>query len=132
MDTVAFYLSALLYPVVSGPLAAFFLIRALQRGARRMLFIFWPALVVAHGLGFVFLATTKGDLLPGAGFFSCLVTPIFAVATALALRIFARRKVDALALDPWCKGWMTAGTVAIPLLQLLTLFVFVLLAPALG
>ena len=131
MDVVVFGLSALFYPVVSGPLAAFLFVQVLKRGDRRLMSIFWPALVVVHILGFLFLMTTKGEFLPGAGFFSCLITPIVAVATVLALRIFLRRKGDVVADDPWRKGWMTAGTVVIPLLQLATIFVFVLLAPSL-
>ena len=132
MDTVAFFLSALLYPVLSGPLAAYLLVRVLRRGDRRLMFIFWPALVVVHVLGFLFLTTTKGEILSGAGFLSCLVTPIVAVATALALRIFLRRRGEVVAGDPWRKGWLTAGTVVIPLLQLVTVFASVLLGPSLG
>ena len=42
LATVAFYAPSLLYPIVSGPIAAYVLVLVLRRDHRRLLLLFWP------------------------------------------------------------------------------------------
>jgi len=129
VNTVVSLASIVVYPIISGPVAALVFVQVLRRGKRWTILAFWPVLVILNALGFVFLAVTLGDFLAGPGFFSCLITPIFAVATALLLRLSARRYAEVLAEDTWHKGWLAVGTVVIPLLQLTTIVALALLAP---
>jgi hypothetical protein len=127
--TTALDATSLLYPVVSGPIAAYVLVLALKRDDQRLLLLFWPLLVSVHVAGFFLMLRALGDLFFGTGFIACLVTPIFAVSTALGLRVASRRS-RALWQDPVRRAWLISGTVLIPLLQVLTVVTLTLLAPS--
>jgi hypothetical protein len=64
------------------------------------------------------------------GFFSCLITPIFAVLTILYLRVAGRRITDQKAFED-SHSVLLLGTLLIPILQLLTIFLYALLGPTL-
>jgi hypothetical protein len=127
--TAAYYETALLYPIVTGPLAAYVLLLAGRRCDRRLIALFWPVLIVLHGAGFLLMMRTLGYFLPGPGSLACLVTPAFAVATALGMRIASRRLRQAPGRDPVRQRWLVAGTFLIPLMQLVTVTTLLLLAP---
>lgn len=130
LDTATYYATALLYPVVSGPLAAYGLLLACRRASRLLLVLFWPALVLLHGVSYVLMRRTLGDLLIGPGAMSCMVTPLFAAATALGMAVAWRRLRQAQDSDPACARWLAVGAVLIPLMQLGTALTLALLAPA--
>jgi hypothetical protein len=127
--TAAFYGTALLYPIVTGPLAAYVLLLVLRRHDRRLIVLFWPVLTVLHAAGYLLMMRTLGDFLPGPGSLACLVTPVFAVATALGMRLASRRLRQAPGRDPVRQRWLVAGTFLIPLMQLVTVATLLLLAP---
>ena len=129
LATVAFYAPSLLYPIVSGPIAAYVLVLVLRRDHRRLLLLFWPLLVAVHVIGYIVMMHALGELFFGPGFIACLVTPIFAVGTALGLRV-AARKIGALWQDPGRRAWLILGTILIPLLQVVTVVTLMLLAPS--
>jgi hypothetical protein len=129
-DTVAYFATSLLYPVVSGPIAAYVLVLALKRDDRRLWVLFWPLLVAVHVAGYILMMRTLGDFLPGPGSVACFVTPIFVVGTALGLRVVSRRSGSALWQDPVRRAWLVSGTILIPLLQVVTVVTLVLLAPS--
>jgi hypothetical protein len=130
LATVAFYAPSLLYPIVSGPIAAYVLVLALRRDDRRLLLLFWPLLVAVHVMGYIVMMHTLKELFFGPGFIACLVTPVFAVGTALGLRVAARRSHSALWQDPSRRAWLILGTILIPFLQVLTVVTLMLLAPS--
>jgi hypothetical protein len=127
--TAIYYGTAFLYPIVTGPLAAYVLLLAWRRPNRRLIALFWPVLIVLHTAGFLLMRRTLGDLLIGPGALSCMVTPVFAVTTALGMRIASRRLDQAQGTDPVRGRWLVLGTFLIPLMQLVTVATLVLLAP---
>lgn len=128
-DTAAYCAAALLYPVVTGPLAAYGLLLASRRTSRRLLVLFWPVLISLHGVGYVLMRRTLGDILIGPGAMSCMVTPLFAVATALGMRIASHRLRQAQGTDAVRGRWLVAGAFLIPSMQLVTVGILALLAP---
>jgi len=128
--TAAYYGTALLYPIVTGPVAAYALLLAWRRHNRRLLILFWPALVTLHAAGLMLMMRTLGDILMGPGSLACMVTPLSAVSTALGLWIASRRFGQATSPDPARQRWLVAGTFLIPLMQLATVAALALLAPA--
>jgi hypothetical protein len=130
LSTIAFFAAVLLYPTLTGPVAALVLVLVLKRQERWPRLFFWPALIALHIAGFFFLEHTLGDFVFGPGFLSCLITPIFAVSTALGLRLSSGRFYRAVGDDPGRRRWLIAGTVLIPLLQLGTVLTLILLAPS--
>jgi hypothetical protein len=129
-ETIAYYATALLYPIVSGPVAAYLLVWVLKRKARSLLWLYWPLLIVAHVAGFFLMLRTLGDWGVGPGFVSCFLTPIVAASTALGLRLASRRWLPDLWEDPARRAWLTVGVFVLPLLQGITVITLVLLAPS--
>lgn len=126
--TISFYTTGLSYPAISGPIAAYALVLALKRDDRRLLLAFWSMLLVVHIGGFYLITADPGAFIT-PGFISCLATPVFAVSTALGLRIALLRLPDDEREDPSRLTWLTIGTILIPLMQVATVFVAVLVAP---
>jgi hypothetical protein len=129
LSTLSFYTLIFLYPLITGPLAALVFLQVVQRNKARQVLLFWPGLLIVNVVGFVFLITISGEELIDPTFFSCLVTPIFAVLSALMLRIRGRSMAHELADNPHYYRWLTLGTFLIPLLQIVTMGSFVLFAP---
>jgi hypothetical protein len=129
-DTLVFYGTSLIYPLVTGPIAAWILVLAATRGERWLVLLYWPTLLVFHTAGFYLLLRTLGDYMIGPGFISCLVTPVFAVGTALGLRIVSRRLSPESLKDPRRVRWLLAGAFLLPLLQAVTVITLLLLAPS--
>jgi hypothetical protein len=102
----------------------------LRRKDRRLLWLYWPLLIVVHIAGFWLMMRTLGNWGIGPGFISCLLTPIVAASTALGLRLASRRWLPDLWKDPRQRAWLTAGTFVLPLLQAITVFTLVLFAPS--
>lgn len=73
---------------------------------------------------------TLGTLLIGPGALSCMVTPVFAVTTALGMRIASRRLHAAQDAGPAWGHWLVAGIILIPLMQLVTVAMLAVLAPS--
>jgi hypothetical protein len=130
VSTIFLFAAVLLYPVVSGPVAARVLVVILKREGRGLRLFFWPALIAVHVAGYFFMLHTLGDVIFGPGFLACLITPIFAVGTALGLRLSSRRFYRAIGDDASRRRWFVIGTVLIPLMQLVTIGVLILLAPS--
>ena len=130
ISTIYFFAVVFLYPVVSGPLTALVFVMALRRKEQWPSFLFWTVLIAVHIAGFFLMVHTLGDFLFGPGFLACLITPIFAVGTALGLRLSSRRFYQAVGDDPSRRRWFAAGTFLIPLLQLGTVVMLMLLAPS--
>jgi hypothetical protein len=93
-------------------------------------YLFWPILIAVHIAGFFLMLHTMGEFIFGPGFLACLITPIFAVGTALGLRLSSHRFYQEIRDDPGAKRWFMMGTFLIPLLQLGTVFLLILLAPS--
>jgi hypothetical protein len=130
IDTVSFFVAVFLYPIISGPVAALVLVMALKRKEQWLRVLFWPVLIAVHIAGFFLMLHTLGDFVFGPGFLACLITPIFAVGTALGLRLSSRRFYQAVGDDPSRRRWFVTGTFLIPLLQLGTVVILILLAPS--
>ena len=94
LATLFFSLQVFLYPVITGPLAALIYLRVLRPDDIQRVRWFWLGLLVVNALGFFFLIATSRESLIDPGFFSCLVTPISAVLSALVLRFGGRRGAD--------------------------------------
>jgi hypothetical protein len=120
-----------LYPIISGPVAALILVMALRRKERWLGLLFFPMLIVAHAAGYLLMVNTLGDFRAMTGMLACLTTPIFAVGTALGLRLSSRRFYQAVGDDPCRRRWFVVGTILIPFLQLGTVLTLALLAPSL-
>ena len=129
MDTLIFYASTLIYPILTGPMAALTLARIVLSGIRNRLWLFWGILILVNILGFFFLATFQSDALISPGFFSCLITPIFAVLSALLLRLRSQPWLQDNPDDVGARRALLLGTIFIPLLQLITIFLLALLGP---
>jgi hypothetical protein len=91
MNGVAFSASPLLYPVISGPVAALAFVIVLRQGKQWAMVLFWLSPVVLNVAGFFYLAVTLGDFFPGPGFLSCSITPVLAAITVPVQRLLARR-----------------------------------------
>ena len=130
LGTAAYYGTALLYPILTGPLAGYVLLKACRGKHRTWGLLFWPALILLHAAGYAVMRRTLGDLLIGPGAMSCMITPLFAVVTALGMVVAWRRLRQAQDGEPVCGRQLVAGAVLIPLMQLVTVFVLALLAPA--
>ncbi len=129
LSTLSFYALIFLYPLITGPLAALIYLQVLQRMEARQVLLFWLGLLIVNVVGFVFLIAISGEDLIDPTFFSCLVTPIFAVLSALVLRIRGRSMANKLEDNQQYYRWLILGTFLIPLLQIVTMGSFVLLAP---
>jgi hypothetical protein len=130
ISIISFFAAVFLYPIVSGPGAAFALVMILRREEQGLKLLFWPVLIAVHIAGYFFMLHTLGDFFFGPGFLACLITPIFAVSTALGLRLSSHRFHQAVGDDPSRRRWFVIGTVLIPLMQLGTVMVLMLLAPS--
>jgi hypothetical protein len=124
-----FVTQALLYPLLTGPVAALVYLRILRRTHTIVLFWFWLCLLVANGLGFIYLAVITGNDLLAPGFFRCLFTPAFSLASVLVIRLGRSRMNEEISDQPHTKARLMLGSILIPLLQILTIGVFALLAP---
>jgi hypothetical protein len=129
-DTIAYFAAALLYPVLTGPVAAYLLVFVLKQENRRLMLLYWPLLIAFHVAGYWLMMRTLGDWGIGPGFISCLVTPIVAASTALGLRLAPRRWLPEMWEDPARRAWLTVATFVLPLLQGITVFTLVLFAPS--
>ena len=74
---------------------------------------------------------TLGDFRAVYSILACVMTPIFAVGTALGVRLSSRRFYQAVGDDSSRRRWFAIGTVVIPLLQLGIVLALALLAPSL-
>jgi len=130
METLLFIVLALLPPILSGPLPALVLFRIMQSKNWRGRFSLWLLLAIAlDACASALMILNSDDLLP-AGFFACSLTPVAALATFVASLILSRRGYP-VAEDSSRRRWLRVGIIAIPLLQLFTLVLMVLIAPAL-
>ena len=120
---------AVLYPLLTGPVAALVYLRILQRDRSKALAWFWICLLVANGLGFSYLAVITGEGLLEPGFFSCLFTPAFSLASVLVIRLGRSRMNEEFSDQPEMKARTLQGVILIPLLQILNIGIFALLAP---
>ena len=120
---------AVLYPLLTGPVAALVYLRILRQNHRTALVWFWLCLLIANSLGFVYLAVITGEGLLEPGFFSCLFTPAFSLVSVLMIRLGRSRMKEELSGQPNMKARLLQGVIFIPLLQILTVGVFTLLAP---
>jgi hypothetical protein len=126
---LAFYVLALLFPTVTGPLAGYAFVKGLLSRNHLFGWLFWPGLVLLHLLGFFFLTGTVGEHGVGPGFVASLVTPAFAAAAALALRFVYRRLSPTALGDPGQRRRFKLGNLILPLLQVVTVSVVIILAP---
>jgi hypothetical protein len=124
-----FFTLAVLYPLLTGPVAALVYLRILRRTHTTALLWFWLCLLVANSLGFIYLAVITGEGLLEPGFFSCLFTPVFSLASVLVIRLGRSRMNQELSDQPYMKARLLQGVILIPLLQILTVGLFTLLAP---
>ena len=89
---------------------------------------FWSWLFITH-LAAIFLYSQYPEGVSMQGFVAWLITPIFAVITALGMRLASRRLVG----EGWKvrnrRKWLRIGTILIPLLQLITTFSLILFSP---
>ena len=131
ISTITSLVTVFLYPVISGPVAAFIYVKLLKRKEYWLRYLYWPVLVAVHVAGFFLMLYTLGDFVFGPGFLSCLITPIIAVGTALVLRLFSSRFYQEVDGDPRQKKWYQVGILFIMLMQLGTVFMLILLAPSL-
>lgn len=120
---------AVLYPLLTGPVAALVYLRILRQNHRTALVWFWLCLLIANSLGFVYLAVITGEGLLEPGFFSCLFTPAFSLVSVLMIRLGRSYMNQELIGQPYMKSRLLQGVIFIPLLQILTVGVFTLLAP---
>jgi hypothetical protein len=127
-DTLVFYAIALIYPVVTGPLAVYLLLLSL-RGDRRHLVLYWAGLLGLHVAGFFLLTATLGDFLPGPGAVSCFLTPLIGTLTGLGLAIASRRLRESAEADSRRSRVLLVGAIVLPLLQFIVVFLVALLAP---
>lgn len=132
LNFISFLFLVLLYPVLTGPVAALIYVRVLKQDMPRQNTVFWVLLLVGNLIGFAYLAIIKNNDLIEPSFFACLITPFFAVLSALILRLSVIRENRKGAGVEISRGGLLLGTVGIPTLQLLTMFIFVLLAPYLS
>ena len=130
ISTITSLVMVFLYPVISGPIAAFIYVKTLKLKEYWLRYLFWPVLLAVHVAGYFLMLHTLGDFFFGPGFLACLITPIIAVGTALVLRLFSRRFYQEVDDDPGKKRWYLMGTFLIPLMQLGTVFILILLAPS--
>lgn len=128
--TIIFYVRASIYPSISGPLAAYLFFSVLKRDDIKIMLAFWTSLLITHIAGFLFITGISGDLFT-PGFVTCLVTPVFAVSTALGLRIASRRLSENHWGDTSRRTWLGIGTFLIPGMQVITVVIAALFAPSL-
>jgi hypothetical protein len=120
---------ALLYPLLTGPVAALVYLRILRHGRSITLIWFWLCLLTTNILGFIYLAViTEGGLLD-PGFFSCFFTPAFSISSVLVIRLGNLRMNEEFRDQPSMKSRLLLGAILIPLMQILTIGIFALLAP---
>jgi hypothetical protein len=130
ISSLTFYGVALLYPLITGPLAAWLLYWAAKSEQPWYMTLYWPSLVVLHGAGFFLLRGTLGDVGVGPGFVSCWITPVIGVSSALVLRIASRWFEETTKLGMIRRRRLTVGVFMIPVLQIITLFLMALYAPS--
>ena len=130
METLLFIILAILPPFISGPLPTLVLFSIMQSKNWRWRFFLWLLLAIAlNGCAYILMIESSDGLLPPV-LFACSLTPIVALATFVASLIALRRGYQA-AEDSSRRRWLRVGIIAIPLLQLFTLAIMILIAPAL-
>ena len=127
--TLYFFISVLIYPILTGPIAAWIYLRIIANNNHRQNLAYWLLLLIANFAGFWFLALNLSDWLIAPGFFSCLFTPISAVLTALILRIGGRQLLPEGETASSGRIWLPIGFIGIPALQIFTVGLYGLLAP---
>jgi len=130
IQSMLYWGAVFLIPFVYGPAAAYVYVKLLKREERRLRLLFWPVLIFLHIAGFFIMLYGPDDIFSVAVFVACLVSPIFAVSTALGLRLAFGRFKEAVDDDPGLRRWYNFGTVLIPLLQMNTIFWVIILAPS--
>ncbi len=104
--------------LVTGPGAAVLYISRVRKKDRRGLALVLAGLgAAAVGLG-VWMTYSFGNFFPGAGFFTCLFTPVAALATLLVFRFEAKHVYPEIGEGQTWRRWYLAGTFLLPLLQL--------------
>jgi hypothetical protein len=111
-------LPPLLILLVTGPGAAALYIVLLKKKDQRGLALLLAGLAAAAvGLG-VWMTYSFGNFFPGAGFFTCLFTPVMALVTLLVFRFEAKGVYRAIGDETVWRRWYLAGSLVLPLLQL--------------
>jgi len=129
MGTPSFIILALLPPIISGPLPTLILFGIMQNKNWRAYFPLALILAIALNVcAFVLMIWNLDGLLP-PGFFACSLTPIVALATLAVSLMSFRRGFQAE--DTTRRSWLRVGIIAIPLLQLFTIAIMLLIAPSL-
>jgi len=131
MQTLIFLFLAFLPPLISGPLPAILVLR-IASGAnwRRRLPLMALLAIILNLIAFAIMISELDGFLP-PGFVACGLTPIVAVATLIvSLRLLRRTESD-LDADPMQRRWLQLSLVAIPALQILTVIILIIIAPAL-
>ncbi len=121
--------TALLFPVITGPLAAFIYVKILKQDRQWLWVLFWPVLIAINFTSFYILADGSDDFFDIAGFLACFFTPIIAVSTALGMRLYLSRFYQAEGDDLKRGTWFHIGTVLIPLMQVVTIFLMIVYMP---
>ena len=103
-------------PLISGPGAAVLFVAAIKSKRRWVLPLFWVALLALDFATTAWVALSRDFL--GPSDFACMLTPVLAVVTLLALGL-ARKRVDRhLGEDEGRRKWYEVGMVVIPSLQI--------------
>lgn len=129
LESAGFFLPALIYPLVSGPAAAYVYVRLNSRVRSWSLPAFWFVLIIIHVAGATSIIKSS-DALYTQGFFSCLLLPVFAAGTALALRFSSWRAAQYHSGHTDSDVRMGTSVLLIPLLQLAAGFLAAVLAPS--
>jgi hypothetical protein len=134
MQTLIFFATALLPPLISGPLPAMlvFTLGGVSTGLnwrRKLALAIFLAIVLNLVACAVIIFNLNGLLPPGL--LACVLTPIAALATLIVSLLLFHRSDPGSQANPIQRKWLHRSLVAIPLLQVLMLGILVLIAPAL-
>lgn len=131
MQTLNFLALAFLPPLISGPLPAMLVFRmASNRNWRMQLPLAILLAIVLNLIAFAVILSNFDGFLP-SGFFACSLTPIVAIATLIVSLRLSRRTHPDLDANPMQRRWLRLCLVAFSALQIFTVTILVLIAPAL-
>lgn len=131
MQSLSLVILVLLPPLISGPLPAIiWLWLGFNQNWRRLLPLAAFLTLILNAAASVLIVANLEGFLP-SGFFACAVTPIVGLITLLLSLAFIRRTFRTIPENSLQRRWLKVGVLAIPVVQLFTMAMLVLIAPAL-
>ena len=113
-----FYVTFLV-PVVTGPVAAYMFTRVIGQKQSSLLRGFWLFLIAANFISGLLIIANWGHAWPGSGFSAVIYTPVASIMAIAIMLLRSKPYWRPIANDAHWSRWYFAGSILIPMTQLL-------------